>query len=766
MQEIINDPQYYPFLRTDASPYYTGSLLPKNENIEEWAEYLNIPYEDAEYLVFKVAKATVQQFSKGNVSANSDPKLRFVTADWAKKYKQALLYIAYAKELEPYMSIISTDEWSYSDKSDITSLDYAKVINVLERSWKAETDNELKLRYGYQLVRFAHYNRKYAAAVNYFNTYVESLHYKPAMYYHALSQKAGALRGQGDIDAANYDFFTVFCHSKNLKESALSSIRFNENVDFNAFLKRAKSQNEINDAYLLLGFYAFSNPIAAAEKITAKTPDAIQAKVLMTRAVNDIERNYNFTDVYCWNDNCLDGVSDKRYPFLKDNPRNGQELVDFFQQSLTFSQKMANLSTTQDKNFWNLTTAYLQFLQKDFTAAKSYLSRVNATDAKYQTQKSNLAMYIDICEPEKITAEIETALYNKYEKFWNPNTLEPMILPFITDVLANRYYLQKDYAKSFLLSHPLAYLEQNPNTELLSAIEKFYHKANKNPMEQHIAFSLSYLDSGKLGPANTQQYIDYLWGNIYLAQGNLEKSLQAFKQIKPDFTIMYFQEYGDIQLFTGKNDYDGYKNVPSSVFGYNRVVWFDGLESAVMQTDFLTDFPFIKSFMNKKELVETLIQLQKIGKKNDELGAKANYLAGNFFYNVSRTGYYRHLLRFDQNNSAHNSKFGEQHKPDIYNNIYFKYYPTYYANNLNTPNAYLQTAYTQAKNPELKARILFALAKCEQEADIDQAGWEYRWDTVNNSLKYFGELQKYSNTRFYSEVKSNCKYFESYVNGL
>ena len=40
----------------------------------------------------------------------------------------------------------------------------------------------------------------------------------------------------------------------------------------------------------MLGYKAFNNPLNELKKIVASDPDAIEAKVLMVRAVNAIER--------------------------------------------------------------------------------------------------------------------------------------------------------------------------------------------------------------------------------------------------------------------------------------------------------------------------------------------------------------------------------------------------------------------------------------------------------------------------------------------
>ncbi|MDR2840380.1 MAG: hypothetical protein LBV75_03805 [Paludibacter sp.] len=726
-QEIIDSPQYYPFLRTNF-PYYNNSDNDtlKNDNIEEWQTHLKLNYEDAEYLVFVASRDDVQKLIDGKSLDNE--RLKFATATWIAKHKQALRYIAYAKYLEPYMSISDTDNWYYNEyakKHSVAELDYADVLNVLKKSWKAEKDKELKLRYGYQMVRLAHYSKKYADAVSYFSDYVEVLKYKPAMYYYALDQMAGAQRGLEQTDDANFNFLTVFAHSNSLKQSALTSIRFSHDADFDTFLQKSQSTDEINDAYLLLGFMSFSDPLAAAGKIVASTPDAIQAKLLIARAVNDIERIYNLKYLSA-DDICND--TDKRYPIICAEHRENAE--SFFQRTLTFVQLMANKSSVREKNFWNLTTSYLQFLNKDFTTAKLYLDKVDTSNAKYKNQKTNLSMYIDICEQPSITSAVETELYGKYKD-------EIVADEFVTDVLANRYFLQKDYAKSFLLNNNISELENNTDMELLAAVEAFYQKPNKNAMETFIAQkgnNVTYI----------QEYFYYLWGNIYLAKGDLEKSYQAFKNT---------------------NHYD--IDISNNIFAYNRIECFNCAEDEVMKHDYISDFPFIKDTMNIEEMVEALLQLQKTGQKNSTIASKANYLIGNFFYNVSRTGYYRYILRF-----ANSVKFEYNKKSDIYGGIYLKFnrysYPHYYENQTSIAFDYLQKAYAQATDNELKARIAFALSKCEQEEFYDENEVSYLWYSSKDNVmisnrKYFAELYKYKKTSFYEEVKTNCKYFEYYV---
>ena len=46
LQELVDDPRYYPFLLTLETAYYEGSKSPQSENIKEWQHFLGLSYDD------------------------------------------------------------------------------------------------------------------------------------------------------------------------------------------------------------------------------------------------------------------------------------------------------------------------------------------------------------------------------------------------------------------------------------------------------------------------------------------------------------------------------------------------------------------------------------------------------------------------------------------------------------------------------------------------------------------------------------------------
>lgn len=714
-QEIMSDERYRPFLLIYGSRYYTNDTL-RNGNIEEWRQYLGLSYDETKYLVFKASRSDLQNLSKGKRAV--DENLSFASADFMKNQKQALLYLAYAKYLEPYMRIIPGEDtdfyWDLPEyEHNAGDLDYEKVKTVLTKSWNAESDNELKLRYGYQLVRLAHYTRRYQEAVQLFEQYVEPLKMRTEMYYYALAQKAGALRGMGETQRANRDFIRVFANSYDLKTMAYTSLTmgWDNEINFADFVAGAADNNERNDIFFMMGYSDFNNPVNEIEKIVVTDPNAIQAKVLMVRAINMLERRMLLSYVP-WGE----GDDRSRYPYLGQDDTDGRA---FFNQALRVSDMQRDKAS--DKNFWNLASSYLHFLNKDFELANNCLGNVKSTDADYMAMVKNLTAYIDICRQPKIDANTERYLYDNYAKMIKGEenySLNMADNSFIGVVLSNRYGLQGEKAKSFLMLRHVKAIEDNPDESLLDDIQSFLNKKKKTQLEEYIAATST------TEMANTNNYLAYVKGVLRLTEGDFKTAKGLFEK--------------QTRLKMSRR-----------LFGHNIVVYYSGDEKDIMRDDYTADFSFIHDNMTEVEVADALMQLDKIGKKEkgDE-SAKANYLIANFFYNVSRTGYYRQYLRFDNNNGFSYWKYG----PDA--NVY--------KNTLDLSSAYLEKAKKSAEDRELKAHIVYAQAKNAQQVMEDHVDtWDQQMFIPHAQLN---EFDQYAGTSYHQAVLSNCVYYRDYHN--
>lgn len=817
-QTLSEAPQYQPFLMTLDSPYFDSNQGLKNENILSWQKTLGISYNQAYDLVFKAPKSDIDSLIKNGKSSST--KYSYATTDFVKKHKQNLLYLSYAKYLEPYMAFyyIDNGEWSYATRPEknVNNLNYKKVIDVLKKSWNAESDKELKIRYGYQLVRFAHYFHEYRDAINYFNMYVDSQGIKNSIYYYALDQKGGAERALENYIQANYDFFEVFSHSNDRKLSAYQSMKFTQDLNFEKMLANAKTNQEKNDLYLLIGYNDFSDPMAPMRKIIANDVNALQARVLFARAINTIERQYlqQNPESYYWNSS----QEKKTYTDLYLPVRTGDggyfigEKAKDLQLNDLIKLAKEQAITAEDKDFWNLSVSYLNLMNKNFAETKSYLAKVNSNSKEFQQQKKVIEILTEIFEQKKITDNFENSLMTKYsnvlnyeypklpenEWIYSPEANQQMNLKnVILDVLANRYYLQGDKGKAFLIHNNITELGSNPSWDIINDLDKLDKKSTKTAFEMYLIKTKvkSYVydyDESKLENIqfNLSDYLSDFRGTLYLGEMKFDLAKKEFERINQTYHISQssFYEY-DYDYSTDKqtkrlleNQFDGYHNIPNKIFGYNKIECFNCDEETVIATPHLDEFKFIKSRMSKLELTNSLIELSKLAKKSNETAAKANYLLGNFYYNTTTLGYYRYLLTFDKNNS--NGPKYNNYGQDYFktNNFYYKDFSwgANYSDNFTPSENYLKKAFSLTKDNEMKAQLLFALSKDEQgrfynsEDPILKSLYENRYDNENKILEFkvanfrnnFRELKKYSSTKAYQEIKSNCNYFNYYSNSF
>lgn len=809
-QTITNSPQYAPFLLTMDSPLFnTNDMELNDENIEDWSDYLNISYDKAYYLVLKSSKQAVDQLIKnGNVI---DTQLNFADAKFIKKNKQALLYLSYAKYLEPYMShnyIATEDIWSYVERSDknATQLDNLEVMAVLEKSWNAETDKDLKLRYGYQMVRFAHYSNQYHEALRLFKKYVEPLNLKSVIYYYALDQKAGAERAVGNYMQANYDFFEVFSHTKNKKESAFNSMKVTQDLDYNQLLRKAKTIHEKNDLYLLIGFKEFSNPLAAMRQILNNDMDADQAKILYARAINILERHYlqQNQNGTIWSD---EKVKSGKIPFITLSDYNSDISANFLNEVLAIGKKQAVIA--HDKDFWNLSVAYIATLNRDFADGKTYLAKVKDSSQSYQLHKRMIEMLMDLNQLDKITPTYEETILAKYGDLFNFELIYPdeyiygdkiftdeqifkdRMKSLARDILANRYFLQGDKAKAFLLHNHIDDLAANVQWDLLNDLDRLDRKSNKSEFETYLVSNLNfeiynpenYLTTNKKSKFKLSDYIANYKGTLYLREQQYNLARVEFQKIPKYFKFESNSFYTDKMT----NSYNGFGFISNGIFGYNKIECFTCPESQVIAKPYVNEFNFIPTHMNKLELTNVLIELTNLAHRKDDKGVKANYLLMNYYYNTTSLGYYRELLSFDRNNwygPKFHSLTPSNEGKNMSDLVYVNYYKNYawlseeYISNFDISLKFAKVALNNVKDAELKAQILFAAAKSEQgkfyqysdknliekdEWNEDYASTKLINYKVNHFRTYFNQLKSLSFTKTYNEVKSNCVYFDTYI---
>jgi len=491
--------------------------------------------------------------------------------------------------------------------------------------------------------------------------------------------------------------------------------------------------------------------------------------------------------------------------FVKNNSyywSEDQNQKDFIDDLEKFTAKTKEKSKDE---YWQIADAYLKFLKKDYEESSDILADIKTNNPEYLEEIKRMKVLNDIVSQPKIDAEYEDHLMKDYAEYFiekepvKKDSTEiteydyygeaPSTAEFLKDVLANRYFLQGEDGKSFLMNNKLSDLQYNPNSSLVKSVEEFYRKPDKTQFEQQII--AKNLDN----VGNIDAFFADIYGDRAMRMADFNKA-KAYYQKALKFSGIprenyerYNPETGNYEklVYDGSN-YDGYNNIPNLVFGHNVWESFQSPDEQSMKADDYSAFPFIKPKMNKLELADALVQLKKIGTGKDAKAAKANQLIGNVMYNTSILGYYRQLFVMDVDNS-NGGKYDfwatERQNPYQYYYKNFTYTTFIEPDNFDLAINYYKKAFDLAADREQKARILFQMASAEQgkyyqyeakhQANIDYA--DPKWSEKNDAhekqmgdLKnqkyrtYFTQLKsQFSNTETARELLGSCTYFDYFM---
>lgn len=576
----------------------------------------------------------------------------------------------------------------------------------------------------------------------------------------------------------------------------------------------ARSINELERSYLPTYYYESEN--------SAKTGDVkTSAKVAETKEAKPKELSF-WQKIVLFFKNLFSSKSDKtkdgskndqsddellenpnRIPFYTKNQSYyyDENQKDFLDQLETFTAKTKEKSNDE---YWQIADAYLKFLKKDYQASTEILDEIKTSNPEYLEEIKRMKVLNDIVSQPKITAEYEDHLMKDYAEYFAEKKIEkdstndvgydyygsaPSTDSFLKDVLANRYFLQGEDGKSFLMNNKLSDLQYNPNSTLVKSVEDFYRKTDKTQFEQQI-IAKNMDDVG-----NIDAFFNVIYGDRAMRLADFDKA-KSYYQKAQNFSGIPRGDYERYNPNTDKyeklvydgTNYDGFKNIPNPIFGHNVWESFQSSDTESMRAEDYSAFPYIKPMMSKLELSEALIQLKKTGNGKDQKAAEANQLIGNLLYNTSVLGYYREVFVMDVDNSNGGKyDFWSTDKKTPYQYYYKNFTSTTYIepDNFDLALNYYKKALTVSANKEQKARLLFQMASAEQgkyyqyeaknQANIDYSDpkWSEKNDAYEKQMSdlknqkyrtYFAQLKsQYSDTETARTLLGSCSYFDYFM---
>ena len=665
--------------------------------------------------------------------------------NWSSKNtkieKSAQAYINFAKECSQLFHYrTQIDLWDYNSIKKQVIVDHTSLLSKANTLLKNESNSQLKSRYYYQIIRVLHYTKNWQEAIDFFESKVENKMPKTELYYYILDQVAGCYYSTKNYEKAAYLFTKVVSNSIDRKESAFLSFNFcaHKGAEGKSFFKDAEDQKNL---LLIKSLRDFSNEMDNLQKFISLDANDNRVELLFMRALNNVERDI-------WPKNI--GIGDRILPYSKGN-NNYKPLLEI-------TKKQLQNPAVKNKDYWRLATSYLSFIKQDLKTAKQQLEGVK----KYKEQKKTLAIIYEIFSWETVKPANEDYIYEALKTL--PQQTNWQQAPkndqrnFILDKVAHIYYKNQEIAKAFLVHNNLYNVSSIVSLELLNSLEAFYKKPTKNKFEKTLLNNANY-------KGNFLEYLEYQKALYYLQHKSPEKALVHLNKIK----LRKEEPF-----------------IPNTVFSNNIKECFRCPVSEIMVDEVYkaSVFSFIKTTSNLKEFTLNLIALEKLTKDNKKWVAKlANYLLGNYYFNISNTGYFRGILYngdnccdydyISYNNDTYSNK-NETAKSIInktgYNLKNADYNPTLYFELSKTAKKYYQKTMALSTDNELNARCLYLMAKCELNVTYNEGNSNAKEIELNKYFSFeipenssFKTLNnEYSNTNFYKMIIKECSYFKTY----
>ncbi len=657
--------------------------------------------------------------------------------------KEVYDYMVYARTCSEQHQNRKHRSWSYNDMVKNEVVDLSELIAQGVQAFNASSIPQLKLRYAYQVIRNYHYSKRYQEAIQFFNQFIKDQFDKTEIYYYVQDQVAGCYFSLKDYEKAAYMFLQVFSKSYDRKISSYTSYKFCTDKDAEG--KQYFSDSEDQATYLTLkSIRGYSDQMQYLQEMAKVAPQDEKLELMFVRDLYDIE----------------DRVFPRRIGMSSDRLLCGEEKNLCWDEIKVLSEISANqekVCKPERKDFWILCSSYLGFLNGDFNTANLKLNEIQSY-SKYALLGNQLKSLYKVFAWNSIGAEQEVEL----TKLMTSNDMTEDNKELIKEYVGHLLYHQGKLAQSFLVHNNILEIKNTGSLTLLQQLKEFILQPQKSSFEKYL-FEQNIKEQAAL--MKPVEFIEYQIGMYYLNQADPQTALTHFNAGKDYSTGTEIERL-----------------IPAKVFSNNIVECFDCNDVLMEDSVYLASvFSFIKPRLTKNELAITLLKLDSLSHDEKTWKRKlANYLLGNYYFNVSNTGYYRGVLQDKPNccNSYYfawsekqiaerNKKIEEQVGYNLCDVAYGKrtYYPL-----ANKAYQYYRNTIALSTDKELNARCLYMMAKCELNSLYNHkehfSYWGYDGNLKEDIIDYkksFKELKdEYQDTRFFNRIIKECSFFRYY----
>ncbi|GGF28208.1 hypothetical protein [Echinicola rosea] len=723
--EIYVDKSYEPLLLEENFFFYDGMDDEHNGRfndkiVKDWSGYLDssVPDFAVDSLLLQADATLISELNHAEHTTPSGLPSWTKSIDLtSQKTKDFLTFLALAKQVE---TASLNSGYSYWEPKETHPLTDGELFQQLQKQYENATDEFLKQRYWFQVIKAYFYSASDQEKVITFFDQTASSMPKNTLYYRALAYKAGVYYRQKAFSESNLYYAQVFNECASLQKVAIFSYHPQDSVVFvQETLPLAKSSAEQTTLWALQGYYTSEKE--AIRNIFALEPTSPHLNFLLTRLINHHERyvkdpNYNPESYRGYTD--FDEYKKQQHEELNSS---GLELVADIAQS----------GKTENPFLWSISHGYLLTLNDRFDDAERAFAKAEDHLPETQLARNQLRLLRLINQLNMLENPVADQLDALVAELnWLYFELPAQKYPN-SDVF--RYENAQSWSKKYL-SLLFAKGENRLMSELFSNSYAGYFYGYDNQS--------TYFDQAK----NTEKLKQFLLSDTHTGIEQIGKKLYPitlndvyyYETIKALFANRVDEA---LQIY---EDQEFAKLFPANPF--NAHIW-DNHDA---------EHALGKSYPMGKFLKTVKLMQEKLAKQEEVY--QNSLLLGNAFYNITHYGNVR---------AYQSDIIGYSYSP-------YGFSPTQrrMITDCSTAKMYYQKAFDAATTREQKAKCTYMMAKCERNAyyyEKNYSKYANEWSEEDDDVDFiawegFQKLHnEYSDTQYYQEVIEECGYFRTYV---
>lgn len=692
------------------------------DNITEWIDYHkgNPSPEDVAKIVYKISPEELSSLKpwveKNEGSPSDDLVNNSLVQFWKKKkWSTPICYLEFAKRCEPHVAF-SGDSWDTPEPDEAAMEDL--IAEGIEK-YDVTTDEFIKLRYAYQVVRLAHYSGRNEDCIQLYEEMVAPLKVKSLINDWALGHKAGAMKRLGKTVEASYLYSRIFetCPSKRMR--VWLSFSVNNDTEWEQLMAMCQSPEEKVTLYLMRGIDPNSQVLEEMESIYEIQPKSRSLELLLAREINKLEQ-----DLFGWD-------FDFEFPLKqKYNGQDRSKALAYRNQLAAFVKKCLKENKITRPEFWQLASGYLAYMDGDFDHASQVFSESSRKKPSVEWQ-NRIDLFQWVVQMSRLSALARATEERLYKQFQSMN-FEPddhNLKEKAEQALRRRFnYLYTksgEVGKAFLSLKTYNDLLYDPQKEVVESLLLWLDDLEKREPTEYEKFLLEQIND------QPREALTEMKATLLLREGKWKEAIGLYEKIPESIceTLPLFRLAAD----------------PFEGFNQDCINCFSTDDKG----------PHTRLSMAKK-----MVKLKAEAENNPAQAAENYYQLGNACYNTTYfgnawmgTAYFRSSSSWYYFN-AEEGAWGYEEKNRLHLDM------------KSAEDFYLK-AVTAAKadgNAELAAKCTFMAAKCEQNR-FYLAGYndEEHLDKKPTYRTHFETLTKdYKETTYYKEIIRECSFLSMY----